>query len=107
MTAAVQNRRTCRAAVTSRRFDDAMFFAAVDQTSSLELWRSDGTEAGTVLLKDVSPGSSYGYPGSGDPRSLTNVNGTLFFTATEPSGGRERDGTGGDGDAADHERTSS
>ena len=39
-----------------------------------ELWKSDGTAAGTVLVKDIYPGTAAG-PG------LTNVGGTLFFRA--------------------------
>ena len=40
-----------------------------------ELWKSDGTEAGTVMVKDLNSGDP------GRPRSLTNVDGTLFFSA--------------------------
>jgi len=56
--------------------DGTLYFAASTQTTGRELWKSDGTEAGTVLVKDIYPGQ-YG----SDPRSLTNVNGALFFTA--------------------------
>ncbi|WP_196511450.1 ELWxxDGT repeat protein, partial [Nostoc sp. NZL] len=47
-------------------------------------WKSDGTEAGTVSVKDIFSGM-----GSSDPNFLTNVNGTLYFVATDSSGGRE------------------
>ena len=50
-----------------------------------ELWKSDGTNAGTVLVKDISP-DTYGY---GYPDQLVNVNGTLFFTAADGANGRE------------------
>jgi ELWxxDGT repeat protein len=58
-----------------------------------ELWKSDGTAAGTVLVNDIFPGwncyfSCY-YPFSSSPSSLTNVNGTLFFTANDGTNGRE------------------
>ena len=53
-----------------------LFFTANVGASGSELWRSDGTEAGTVLVKDIYPGSA-----SSSPYQLTNVNGTLFFTA--------------------------
>ncbi|MDB4671289.1 hypothetical protein OAF34_04060, partial [Pirellulaceae bacterium] len=45
-----------------------------------ELWKSDGTEAGTVRVKDFRPGigNLYLY-------GLTNVNGTLFFIANRPT----------------------
>ena len=61
-----------------------LYFAANDGTRGGELWRSDGTEAGTVLVKDINPGS-----GGGDPGGLTNVNGTLYFSAEDGTNGRE------------------
>ena len=42
-----------------------------------ELWKSDGTEAGTVLVKDINPN------GSSHPSALTDVGGTLFFSAAD------------------------
>ncbi len=39
-----------------------------------ELWKSDGTFAGTVVLRDIKPGG-----GDSNPGELTNVNGTLYF----------------------------
>src|SRR5262249_43357799 len=46
-----------------------LFFAAQASSPTFELWRSDGTAAGTVRVPaDVSV-----------PAELTNVNGTLFF----------------------------
>jgi ELWxxDGT repeat protein len=61
-----------------------VFFAAADPVNGWELWESDGTAAGTHIVKDINPGS-----GSSSPRSLTNVNGRLFFTATDGTNGRE------------------
>jgi ELWxxDGT repeat protein len=49
-----------------------------------ELWKSDGTEAGTVLVKDINPGSS-----SSSPFSLINVNGILYFLANNGTEGIE------------------
>lgn len=54
-----------------------LFFGAINGNSGYELWKSDGTSDGTVLVLDIFPGS-----GSSDPYYLTNVNGTLFFSAT-------------------------
>jgi ELWxxDGT repeat protein len=43
-----------------------VFFAADDGGTGTELWKSDGTEAGTVRVKDIVPG-----PGSATPGSST------------------------------------
>jgi ELWxxDGT repeat protein len=61
-----------------------LFFAADDGGTGQELWTSDGTAAGTVLVKDIRPG---GYDSA--PRSLTGSGGTLFFTARDGVHGRE------------------
>ena len=54
-----------------------LFFVALDEAHGLELWRSDGTEAGTVLVKDINPDPSFG----SYPTGLTVVGQTLYFTA--------------------------
>lgn len=61
-----------------------LFFRANDGTNGYELRKSDGTEAGTTLVKDVFPGA-----GSSNTSSLANVNGTLFFNADDGTNGAE------------------
>ena len=39
-----------------------VFFTASTSTTGNELWKSDGTEAGTVRVKDIYPGSLSSYP---------------------------------------------
>src|SRR5688572_16045796 len=54
------------------------YFAADDGINGRELWKSDGTAAGTVMIKDIHLG-----PSSSSPANLTNVGGTLYFTAVD------------------------
>ncbi len=61
-----------------------LYFRAGDGSTGFELWKSDGTNSGTVLVKDIFPGG-----GSADPRYLTNINGTLYFRANEGINGAE------------------
>jgi ELWxxDGT repeat protein len=52
-----------------------LFFPANDGIHGYQLWKSDGTAAGTVMLTDLNPtGAVLG------PYYLTNVNGTLYFS---------------------------
>jgi ELWxxDGT repeat protein len=85
---------TTTAGSTPSRFtliDNFVMLTACESTDC-ELWRSDGTEAGTVMVKNIHPyDSAY-------PEYLTKVNDTLFFAAIEPGTGRnlwKSDGTEG------------
>jgi len=55
---------------------DMLYFRADDGASGNELWKTDGTEAGTVQVKDIQNG----FYGS-NPGAFAQVNGMLFFTA--------------------------
>jgi ELWxxDGT repeat protein len=61
---------------------ETLFFVGFDSAHGYELWRTDGTEAGTVLVKDTRPGSAPGIePVTGT--TLTAVGDKLFFVAND------------------------
>ncbi len=60
-----------------------VFFTAKTELGA-ELWRTDGTDAGTVLVKDIHPGFA-----PIGPSDLTNTNGRLFFMADDGIHGQE------------------
>src|SRR5438046_7452849 len=59
------------------------FFAAFDREKGTQLMKSDGTAAGTVVVKDL-----YRADGS-RPSELLEVNGALFFAAQDIKHGNE------------------
>lgn len=60
------------------------YFTASTANEGNELWKSNGTTAGTQLLKDINPGAA----GSG-ASELVNMNGVLYFSATNSANGLE------------------
>jgi len=62
-----------------------VFFVANNRaTTGSELWKTDGTAAGTMLVRDIVPGT-----GSSSPSFLVAYDGRLYFTATGNGVGRE------------------
>ncbi len=59
------------------------FFTSTSLSEGFQLWKSDGSASGTVLVKDADPGQSYPFT------DLTNANGLLLFAYNDPAFGRE------------------
>jgi ELWxxDGT repeat protein len=67
-----------------------LYLTEADTAHGLELWRSDGTVAGTLLVRDINPG-----PVGSAPGGLADVNGTLLFAADDGTGGNQLWSSGG------------
>jgi ELWxxDGT repeat protein len=61
-----------------------VFFAADDRAHGQELWKTDGTAAGTAMLKDIQT-----VPAGSDPSQMTGLNGTVYFAASDIESGEE------------------
>jgi ELWxxDGT repeat protein len=53
-----------------------MYFEGSETASGRELWKTDGTPQGTVLIKDIAAGSAHS-----SPRHLVEANGKIYFAA--------------------------
>ena len=67
-------------------FRGRIFFSVRDGIHGRELWSTDGTAAGTALVKDIHKGSNYD---DSHPSYLTPVGDTLFFFGYEKVHGWE------------------
>ena len=61
-----------------------LFFSADDGISGMELWKSDGTNSGTVIVSNIAANGSSSWPGQ-----KISVGDTLFFTANDGTSGNE------------------
>src|ERR1700677_3156646 len=58
-----------------------LYFAGSDPTHGKQLWESDGTAAGTVMLTDDNVSN-----GGLNPQNLTAVGNSLFFSGGDSNG---------------------
>lgn len=73
-----------------------LLFAAHTAGSGVELWKSNGTTAGTVFLKEINTGNANA--DSSNPRDFYALNSVVLFAATDGTHGEEiwkTDGTPG------------
>jgi ELWxxDGT repeat protein len=61
-----------------------LYFTATDRSNGTELWKTDGTNAGTVLVKDINAGAS-----GSNPANLVLLGSTLYFSANNGLNGVE------------------
>lgn len=66
-------------------YDLTPFVAAEDANNGIELWKTDGTEDGTVMVKDINSMES----SSSAPETLISYKGNILFTAFTEDTGRE------------------
>lgn len=59
-----------------------LYFYANDGVHGFELWKSNGTESGTFMVKDLTLGS-----GSSYPSNFVVLNNTIYFSAINPVSG--------------------
>ena len=74
------------AAISSISRRSVVAFSSRSMTASMDKnsGRRTGTAAGTVMVKDIDPGSDGSFPSE-----LTNVSGTLYFEADDGADGGE------------------
>ncbi|MCB9149646.1 MAG: hypothetical protein H6641_12870 [Caldilineaceae bacterium] len=68
--------------------DGRLLFTMDDQVSGPELWSSDGTAAGTALIKDIVP-AEFDAVGWASPGPLFTLGDLLFFGANDGVHGKE------------------
>src|SRR5205823_4451210 len=70
---------------------NTLLFTAGENTDGNELWKSDGTPAGTVLVKDIDPGpgGAFGPTGIGAPSTFVVMGSAAYFAANDGTHGVE------------------
>jgi len=64
-------------------FNNELYFSAYEDATDRELWKTDGTVAGTVIVKDINPS------GASNPKEFAILNNELYFVADDGTTGDE------------------
>lgn len=70
-------------------FNNRLYFTAFSSASGVEIWSTDGTAAGTTLLKDIFPGTSNAFNNQLYDPHFTEFDNKLFFVANDGVHGYE------------------
>ena len=62
-------------------YSDILIFSAEDELHGIELWRTDGSEENTFLIKDINPGQA-----NSDCQNFYLINDVVVFTAIDSNG---------------------
>lgn len=67
------------------QYGNELLFGATDGAHGFELWKTDGTNAGTVMVKDINPGTGDGFSATG----WIEFSGRVYFLGISPAEGGE------------------
>ncbi|HWB28774.1 MAG TPA: ELWxxDGT repeat protein [Chitinophagaceae bacterium] len=73
--------------------NNKLYFSGTNTAGGTELWVTDGTDAGTSIVKDINPGAA-----SSHPDNFNVINNVIYFSADDGTHGNElwkSDGTAG------------
>ena len=70
-------------------YNGRLIFSAYGKNFGAELWSTDGTSAGTYMIKDINPTAPGSFGGGSNPGGFTEIDEKLIFVATTDELGRE------------------
>lgn len=77
-----------------QEYKGKLYFQATDNVNGIELWLTDGTAAGTQMLKDINTGSR-----NSTPNYFAVYNDRMYFTSSDGTNGKELWVTNGQADS--------